>query len=61
MEKILKHQEHNTYIGCVISLVKESQMNYGGFYSVWVGTNCVDFVLSLDAANEMYVNFLNIK
>jgi hypothetical protein len=59
MEKILKFQQHNKYIGCVVSLAKELKASYGGSYSVWIGTECIDFGLSLDSANEIYNEFLN--
>ena len=59
MEKIIKFQEHKNYIGCVVSLAKESKAIYGGLYSVWLGTDCIDFGLTLDAANNLYNEFLS--
>lgn len=57
MEKIIKFHELKN-IG-VVFLAKETISIYGGFYSVWLGTDCVDFGLCLDSASELYNEFLN--
>ena len=57
ISKIVKSQT-NQIVGAVVAIAREQKESYGGWYSVWVGTDCVAFGLCLDAANEIMQGLL---
>ena len=52
MEKVIT--SFTTKHGNVIFAAKSFKPIYGGLYSIWVGTECMEVGLCLDAAKDMY-------
>lgn len=56
MEKVILTKLKKDF-GVVVFVAKEIEPSYGGYYSVWYGTECIDFGLCLDAAIDIFKRF----